>query len=227
MEFSELAISQITDLPGEIRVFRLEGGKIPKRRPGQYVTMKIGEIERSYSLSGPVDAPYLEVAIRLAGVFTHLLFGLKEGDKVLVSESQGRFVFDEEKVGSSEIVFLAGGVGITPFSCISEYIKSRGLSNKICLIYGSRKPSEIILKERIEGIFSGLPNGKIVYTVDSSEPGWTGRVGFIDRELVEGSVPNPIEAKYFICGPPPMVKALVSILKEMGVPLQNVTLEGW
>ncbi|MFH0961606.1 MAG: FAD-dependent oxidoreductase [archaeon] len=228
--FTKFRISKITEaLPGKVRIFRLEPveGTVPGRKPGQYVALKLGEVERSYSLSGPVEADYLEVTVKLAGSFTGKLFGLGEGAEILASPPQGRFVLEVEKVGAAEIVFLAGGVGITPFSCFADYISRRRMENKVTLIYGSRVPSEIILRERIELLFSEIPNGKIVYTVDSAEPGWTGNVGFIGKDLLEKSVAAPKEAKYFICGPPPMVKAIVEVLKEMQVPLQNIALEGW
>lgn len=231
-DFRRFRISRIAEeLPGTVRIFQLEPaeGACPERKPGQYVTLKIGEIERAYSLSGPVEAGYLEVTVKLAGVFTGKLFGLKEGDEILVSSRpQGRFVFDWEKAGGAEIVLLAGGVGITPFSCFADQFSRKKIENRVTLIYGSKAPSEIILKGRLEGLFSEIPNGKIVYTVDSPEPGWEGNVGFIGKDLIEKSVQGPLaEAKYFICGPPAMVKALVSLLKEMQVPLQNITLEGW
>ncbi len=229
--FAEFIIGKIDTCPGNIRTFRLfpkDGGAQPERKPGQYVSLKIGNLERAYSLSGPIDAEYLEVTVRLRGEFTTKLFSMREGETILVSKPMGRFVLSGEKLSSGKgIVFLAGGVGITPFLSMLDYLSKAKESPEVTLIYGSRRPSEIIMGERINELLRNLPKCKVIHTVDSGEPGWEGKVGFIGKELVAESVKSPKDSLFFICGPPPMVRSLVSALKELGVPVQSITLEGW
>lgn len=223
--FSRCRISSVEEVAPEVRCFRLEGA-LPARRPGQYVVLKIGELERSYSMSGPVDADYFEVTVRLAGAFTNLLFGMKEGDEILAKGPAGRFVFDEEKIGSTPVVFIAGGVGIAPILSMIDYVAKKDLPGEFTLIFGNRAPGEIIHGARLAGYSDKI---KTIHTVDRADPadGWGGHVGFIDRGLIEASVPKPQEARYFICGPPVMVKGIVAALKELGVPLTSINLEGW
>ncbi len=231
MEFRSFRLVGVTDETADVKSFRLvpaDGGPLPQRRPGQYIVARLEGIERSYSLSGPVDAPYLEITMRLAGAFTRKMFGRKAGDEILVAGPAGRFLFDEAALKGDEPVFIAGGVGITPIMCMLACLSAGGAGAPAALVYASRSPKDIIFKERLER--TRWPALKLVLAVDKAAPddGWPGHVGFIDKALIESCVPDPAKGKrYYVCGPPPMVAAVIGALKGLGVPVQNISLEGW
>lgn len=158
--------------------------------------------------------------IKLAGRFTETAKELKEGDEIFIDGPFGKFIPEPEK----DLVFIAGGVGITPFmSILRDHIK-RGISQNITLIYGSRTEADIIFKDEIEAI--NQPWFKKVYMLnDISNMTMECEQGFISQDIIKKYVNNPSEALYYICGPERMKDTAKKVLKDVGVKQKNVFVE--
>lgn len=162
----------------------------------------------------------LSFTIKLAGRFTQTAKELKEGDEIFIDGPFGKFIPAPEK----DLVFIAGGVGITPFmSILRDHIK-RGITENITLIYGSRSQADIIFKDELESI--NQPWFKKVYMLnDITNMTMQCEQGFISQDIIKKYVSNPNDSLYYICGPERMKDTAKKVLKDMGVKWKNVFVE--
>jgi len=232
MGTNEYIISEI-NLEKDIVILNVvpKNGTIPKFKPGQYVMLSIykgdGEVwqSRAFSIcSSPDDTKYLQFAIRIHGEFTKRISILKKGDMLGVSIPQGFFTFNEARM--KKIVFIAGGIGITPFMSALRYVTSKGLKNEITLLYSNRTKDGIIFFEELKQIQKENKNVKIIYTLTDTVPAdWNYESGFIDYDMIKRYC-SPFDGKYFsLCGPPRFMESISSQLKESGVENSYINIE--
>lgn len=165
----------------------------------------------------------LAFSIKLAGRFTQTAKDLKPGDEVFVDGPFGNFIPVPEK----DLVFVAGGVGITPFMSILRDHVAKGITQNITLIYGSKTEADIIFKKEIDAITA--PWFKKVYLLSQVAEGVslpeTCERGFICKDVLERHVSNIKGSLYYICGPEIMKNGTKKLLKEKGVPGGQVFVE--
>src|SRR5579872_3669409 len=94
------------------------------------------------------------------------LLTLDVGEKVYASGPQGGFIFDEK---NSNYVFLAGGIGITPFHSMILYASAKNLKNKILLIASFSSIEQLIFADELSSIASEHKNIRVVYTISNSK----------------------------------------------------------
>lgn len=205
-----------------LNIFPIEGN-IFNFRPGQYAMLAIfdknGKVwqSRPFSIcSSPTNRNYLQFAIRIGGEFTKELATLKKGDTIGVSPPQGFFTFNENKM--KKTVFLAGGVGITPFMSALRYVSEKRLQNKITLLYSNRTKDSITFLEELKQIQKQNKNINIIFILTDDTPGgWTGEQGRINDRMIKKYC-NPFDEKYFLlCGPSSFMESISTLLKQNGV----------
>jgi cytochrome-b5 reductase len=111
--------------------------------------------------------------------------------------------------------FLVGGTGITPMiQALHTILGDRSCKTKVCLLYGSRVQDDILGRELLQRWAQEFSDRFTCIDVLSDEPAssdWTGRRGYIDRELIEHAFPPPstdLSIKILVCGPPGLYDAL-------------------
>lgn len=113
-----------------------------------------------------------------------------------------------------EIGLIGGGTGITPlYQVIHEVLKNDADKTKITLLYGSKTPEDTLLKPELDALAAKYPNQfSVEYFVDSlgdSKAAENVKVGQISKDVLASSLPKPsADSHVFICGPPPMYKAI-------------------
>ena len=183
-------------------------------KPGQFAFITIyskavSREEHPFTISASPTEDHLMFSIKSSGDFTANIHALKEGDKVKVEGPYGVFSIGEH---SGPFVFIAGGIGITPFRSMLRYmadqnIKMGGAAQDITLIYANKTQEDIAFREEFAAIEKSSKWLKIVHVIG----------GFVTGELILAKVPNIKESKFFVCGPPPMMAAVVGILHKIGV----------
>ncbi|GMM28285.1 cytochrome-b5 reductase [Martiniozyma asiatica (nom. inval.)] len=108
---------------------------------------------------------------------------------------------------------IAGGTGIAPmYQVIRESLKDSNDNTKFTLLYGSKTPADILLKDELDTFAKAYPEKfEVKYFVDSkgNNVDFIGTEGFITKEVLENNMPKPAEDTHvFVCGPPPMYKAI-------------------
>ncbi len=161
--------------------------------------------------------------IKLAGRFTQTAKELKIGDEIFIDGPFGNFM----PKPNHNLVFIAGGVGITPFMSILRDRIKNDVNQNITLIYGSRTEADIIFKKEIDAIdkpwfkkvyLLSLVDGEVTLPTDCEK-------GFICKDVLDRHVLDVKNSLYYICGPEIMKDNAKNLLKSEGVSAGQVFVE--
>lgn len=189
--------------------------------PGQAadVTVDMPKFEnklRAFTFTSLPSDPFLEFFIKQYpdhhGV-TEQIGQLKVGDSLLIGD-----VFGDIKY-QGEGVFIAGGAGITPFISVLKYLDKNDNIGNNKLIFANNTSKDIIANE----YFSKLL-GENFINVLSQEEHEKYQHGFITKELIQSHIQNE-ETKFYLCGPPPMMEAVLGHLKDLGIDESRIVKE--
>ncbi|MEK7545722.1 MAG: ferredoxin reductase family protein [Patescibacteria group bacterium] len=203
----------------------IEGARMEKFRvkPGQFFILRFlakgfWRQAHPFSLSYVPKDGRLRVTIKACGDFTSTIPSLPVGAPVLIDGPHG--VFTAEPKPGAKLLFIAGGVGITPIRAIIEQHAPTG---DIALIYGNRDTSGIIFKQELDELSARHPFP--IHHVMSADPVFAGEKGYIDKERVLRLVPDVMEREVFLCGPPVMMRGVRKALREAGMKTARVRYE--
>ena len=131
--------------------------------------------------------------------FKKSLRSLKKGDEIKISEAMGDFVLPRNE--NIPLIFIAGGIGITPFHSIISHLSATNKKRNIKLYYGARDIDELIFNKELssyldENIFPILQNAPTNYH---------GKTGFLSTEEIFKNIGNR-DCMIYISGPEPMVE---------------------
>lgn len=156
--------------------------------------------------------------IRQESGFKKTLDELEMGALIEGEGPNGTFILDEAEPGPH--VFLAGGIGITPFRSMIKYAADKNLKTQIHLVYSNSIPEEITFRVELEALAKSWPNLKLDMTItkpeESKEP-WKGLTGRIDENLIQKLVPDFKDKIFWVCGPPAMVEGIEQALGKLNL----------
>jgi ferredoxin-NADP reductase len=201
-------------------------------KPGQFlfVTLKDKqgrEITKHFTISNsPTETGFIEFTKKLTGShYSNTLNMLEKGDWAKIRYPYGAFTFEGEY---KKIVFLSGGIGITPIRSIARYVIDKSLGTDMILLYGNRTQDDIVFRDDLEKIQKELPSFKIIHVLseEKADSNWQGKRGLIDTDMIKDEVPDYRKRKYYICGPPGMLKAMKKMLTDnLSLKKENIKTE--
>jgi glycine betaine catabolism B len=163
---------------------------------------------------------------------------LEKGTKVKVRGPEGLFVLPDETADYSKtIIFLSGGIGVTPFRSMIKYATDKQLPLKITMFDSNRNRNNILFKQEFDKWSNINKNLKIIYTINednhdehhsSTTNEWKGEHGRINKEMILKYIDDFIlkDSIFYICGPPGMLKAMKSLIQdELKIPNERVMTE--
>jgi len=193
---------------------------------GQYATLRFKEgrgtsFERSFSItSSPLTKTQLEFGIRVMGSYTRQLAALKQGDTVWVRGPYGSFTFNP--IRDLDLVFIAGGIGITPFLSMLRMISDTGLRSRVTLLYSNKKLDETPFLAPIQQLANQLPNLKIHYFVtdETASQKQQQNVHYqrLDRAWLAANLKPSTDQSFFVCGPSGFMDATRENLIALNIP---------
>lgn len=226
--------------------FAVEGlTTLPDYAPGQHIVLRMtapedgAPVTRCYSLVGSARDPSRDrytITVRWVGApvgredlppgraSTLAHDHLQTGSEVELQAPKGRFTLPPEP--QRPVVMVAGGIGITPFLCYLETLASNGSQARVHLVYANRNGRSHAYRDRLAELSTTLPGFSIVSLYDTPDErdcegrdfDRAGRVTLPDilpRDL--GETPE-----IYHCGPPPMMRAVDTMLEEAGHPADLV-----
>ncbi|MGB7622379.1 MAG: FAD-dependent oxidoreductase [Terriglobia bacterium] len=117
-------------------------------------------------------------------------------------------------------VFLAGGIGITPFRSMVFRAAKEKLPHRILLFYSNNRPEDAPFLDELQALEKENPNYKLIASMTEmakSHRSWHGEVGLIDKEMLSRYLKDAVSPIYYVAGPPGMVKGLHTMIHEAGV----------
>lgn len=145
-----------------------------------------------------------------ASSFKKTLFSLPMGTEVQLAEPMGDFVLPKQT--DRPLVFVAGGIGVTPMHSMIKWLVDTGETRDIHLLYAANKLEDVAFRD----LFESAP---ITFEVILNEPpkGWKGKTGMLTADAVM-DVPGVADtAMVYLSGPEPMIEKLFNDLKAKGV----------
>lgn len=188
--------------------------------PGELGKDVILSIRLALAQAGSDSAP--------AGVGSAYLASLTTGDTVQLRGPFGDFHVEED---AAELVFIGGGAGIAPIrSMIIDELATQTRARTITFWYGARTREHIVYEEDFERLANDHSNFSwYVALSDVSEAdGWPGSRGLIHeifRDQYLASHPDIASCRFYICGPPAMLEAVLSLLASLGVPKDRIAFD--
>jgi len=189
--------------------------------PGQATEVAINKKEwlqerRPFTFTSLPGDDHLEFTIKTYtsrnGV-TNALRQLKQNDELVLHDVWGAISY------KGEGIFIAGGAGVTPFIAIIRDLDSRKQIGSNVLIFANKTRADIIDETNFKKI---LGSAFINILSDEKVDGYAN--GMISEEFLKGNVKN-FKQQFYVCGPPPMMDAVLGQLKKLGVGENAVTVE--
>jgi ferredoxin-NADP reductase len=231
----ELIVNAIRDETASVKTFSLRhpsDRELPfKFLSGQFLTVTVPDgptqVHRCYTISSsPTREDACEITVKREGIASSLLHDrIVVGAPLRVSGPYGRFTFDEGD--ARPVVFIAGGVGITPLMSKLRYLIGRQWSGKIDLVYSVKTSDDIIFWRELEELGRQSQTLGVHITVTAGDGSWTGARGRMNREWLRSVIPDIAEREVHLCGPTSMAASVQSLLAQMGVPAHKIAIEAF
>ena len=209
---------------GEITEITLEpSGKPLSFKPGQFVFVSFNKRKMKethpFTISSSSSDKTLILSIKNLGDYTYELKNMMEGIKVKIEGPYGKFSFMNSS--SKRYIFIAGGIGITPFLSMLRSIGDSPESfdfEEIALFYSVKKKEEAVFLDELNKI--SQKNKKIkVFLYESAKK------GHLNSEYILENNKDFKKAEIFICGPASMMNSLKEQLINDGVNKHKINLE--
>lgn len=172
-------------------------------------------------VTSPNERGVLGLATRVRNsAFKRSLAELPVGAEVDVEEPKGSFLLPEDT--EQPYVFIAGGIGITVFRSMLRYIAEERLAHRVTLVYSNRDRESTAFLDELQELERAIPDLRLVLTMtDDAE--WDGETRRIDADVLRDHLDGELGSfTYLVAGPPPMVEAMETMLREAGVPDDQV-----
>lgn len=229
-----LRVSEIREETESTTTFRMvsQDGYLPPFQAGQYINLFL-EVDgvrtsRPYSIaSSPTQLAYYDVTVRrVEGGFvsSYLLEEVSVGDTFQSTSPSGQF-YHNPLFHGDDLVFIAGGSGITPFMSMIQEVVDRDLDRRIQLIYGNRSNQDIIFGNRIEKRTMHHKNLTMHTVISEPDKSYNGLNGFITAELIAELVDNIDGKMFYVCGPEAMYTFVLAELEKLNIPKRRIRLE--
>jgi len=174
---------------------------------------------RAFSIASAPHEEMLMIATRMRDTaFKRVLGGMPVESQVRVEGPFGDLVLHNNRARAA--VFLAGGIGITPFRSMVVRAAKEQIPHHLFLFYSNRRPEDAPFLEELKGLELENSNFKFVGTMtDMARSGrsWTGETGLLDHEMLSRHLKDVASPIYYVAGPPAMVTALRNMLNHAGV----------
>jgi ferredoxin-NADP reductase len=196
-------------------------------KAGQYLDMTLldpsetdseGNV-RSFSIASGPHEETLMVATRMRDTaFKRVLRTMASGTTVKIEGPSGDLILQNDFTRTA--VFLAGGIGITPFRSIVHWATKEKSPNRIVLFYSNRRPEDAPFLAELQSLERDNPKYKLIASMTEMEKShrpWNGETGLIDQGMLGRHLKGAASPIYYIAGPPSMVKGLHEMLSKAGI----------
>lgn len=213
-----------------------DSGPLPNYLPGQYITLHIDHpttptSPRNYSLSDRPGLGYFRISIKREPaskadapdglISNHLHDRVQVGDSIDVGPPCGDFTIDPVNLPSGAIVFIAGGIGVTPLLAMAKAVVAAKANVPIFFIQAARNSLVQAFKGEVKQLADGdsMVVTRVIYDnplPDDLSRGHCDRVGFVTADSLQ-DLEIPSDANYYFCGPKPFMISVDSMLSQSGV----------
>lgn len=200
--------------------------------PGQYLEWTLGSSgadsrgnRRYFTISSSPTESEVHMGIKFypePSTFKTALQKMNIGDTIIASQLAGEFLMPKDQ--TKKLVFIAGGIGITPFRSMIKYLIDKNEKRTVTLLYSNKTMADIAYREVFDEAEKRL-NIKTVYALTDIENipvDWKGCCGFITADIIKKEIPDYEDRIFYLSGPHGMVVSFEKVLKDLGVSKWNI-----
>jgi ferredoxin-NADP reductase len=150
------------------------------------------------------------------------MFDLDRNTEIVASQITGDFTLPPDP--NQKLVFMAGGIGITPFRSMIKYLLDMHQRRPITLVYAARNVDEIVYKDVFDRAEKEL-GIKVVYTLTDTAnipASWNGIVGRITPGMIVKQIPGIRQARVYLSGSRTVVESFKDTLRELEIPKSQI-----
>jgi len=226
MKFKSKLVAKAQLTPDVMELEMLANEDLLQSLPGQFLYVQTKPFGENHPFTiARVNRENKTVSImpKNGGPFSGGLHELALNTNINIDGPYGVFTREVDDLKVPNPVFIAGGIGITPFiQQISGLTKKQ---QKFTLFYANKSENDIVLRSELESMDFVSTADQIVHVI-SSQPNYIGEQGYITSELIQKYLGESLlESTFFICGPKPMMKAVKTCLKNLGVEKDRIFAE--
>ena len=200
-----------------------------KFKAGQYLEWTLAHSpsdargnRRYFTIASSPTEPEIRMGVKFypaSSTFKKKLASLQAGDVIVGSQLAGEFTLPKDK--KKKLVFIAGGIGVTPFRSMVKNIIDTNEKRDVVMFYSAKTPAELAYRNIFDQA-SRNGNFKMVYAVNDAPQSWQGLTGYITADMIMKEVPDHAERFFYISGPRSMVVMFEDALKKLGVPKNQI-----
>lgn len=219
-------------LAPDIYELRFTSDRRIRFRPGQYLEWTLGHSRpdsrgnrRYFTIASSTGEREVRLGVKFypgASSFKRSLLAMRPGDQIVAAQLAGDFVLPTKK--QEKLVFMAGGIGITPFRSMIRDLLDRKEARPITVLYSNKAATEIVYTDVLEEAGERL-GIKTVYTLTDENgvpPEWRGETGRFDAEMIARAVPDYCERTFYLSGPRSLVVGFEEVLRSIGIPKNRI-----
>ncbi|MBA3758069.1 FAD-dependent oxidoreductase [Candidatus Saccharibacteria bacterium] len=222
----KVILDHLDDTAKNIKTFWFKPAAPLRYTAGQFIELTLPHdnpdkrgTKHWFTLSSSPTEELLSITTKHASengsTFKATLFGLEIGSEVTMSEPMGDFVLPKDT--SIPLVFIAGGIGVTPIRSMIKWLHDTQEHRTVHLLYAAATIEDVAFRELFD--MYGAPTDIIL---TEAPAGWTGHTGRLDAAKILEIAPNVDNKLYYLSGPEPMVEAIEKDLKNQGVNKRNI-----
>jgi len=230
----DLIVSKIDEVNKHTKTFRLAptNNYLPPFQAGQYINLFVNTggilTSRPYSIASPPNQTgYYDITVKRVedGFVSSYLLDDVQTDDMFESTSPSGYFYYNPLIHGKDLVFLAGGSGITPLMSMLRETVDRHFERNIHLIYGNRIPEDIIYSDELDKISHPYDNIKVTHVISDPPSGYDGLTGFISADLMVDLIDDIQGKTFFVCGPEAMYTFCMEELRKLGVKPKKIRKE--
>ncbi len=206
------------------------GGQALPYTPGQYLFYSLDTLDfpddrgkqRHFTISSsPTETGIVMFTTRIRGSgFKETLRHAAPGYELACGTPAGKFVLPEG--GGMRHIFLAGGIGITPYRSMARYAADKKITLDAILFTFNHSSADVVFREELDRISQELPTFKPVHVLSNPGPDWTGEQGRLDENLLHRYAGDLHSYMFWLSGPPAIVTADETLLQQIGIPREAI-----
>ncbi len=227
-----LTLQAVREVASNIYHFDFVSSRNIDFSPGQYLEWTLAHAgcdmrgnRRYFTIASAPGEATIQLGVRMqperGSSFKRALLAMKPGDAVWAGQLNGEFVLPVDP--KQKLLWIAGGIGVTPFRSMAQQLIGQQDTHDVVLIYTAAAPQDFVYVDVFDKAASVGVRSELVVTNTEVDPAvWSGRVGRLDREALAEMVPDLGERMVYISGPDAMVRAYRALLRASGVPARQI-----
>jgi ferredoxin-NADP reductase len=227
-----LKLEARAQLAPDVYELRFTSDRRIRFRPGQYLEWTLGHSRpdsrgnrRYFTIASSPGEREVRLGVKFypgASSFKRSLLAMRPGDQIGAAQLAGDFVLPAGK--QEKLVFMAGGIGITPFRSMIRDLLDHEEARPITVLYSNKAAPEIVYADVLEEARKQLGITTVYTLTDENRvpPDWQGETGRFDAEMIAKTVPDYCERTFYLSGPRSLVVRFEEVLRGLGIPKSRI-----